>query len=55
MDLNKDFIGRISDTAKAYDAETDMTRRVALGAKLDEMADLLSEGQLRQVSKMLMR
>ena len=53
MDLNQKFVDGLRAIAREYDAETNMPRRVALGQRLDEMAGMLSDGQLRQVSKML--
>lgn len=55
MDLNQKFVDGLRAIAREYDAETNMPSRVALGQRLDEMAGMLSDGQLRQVSKMLMR
>lgn len=55
MNLDQAFIGRLRAAAKAYDAEKDPSKRVALGAELDSLADMLGEGQLRQVVKILLR
>ena len=55
MNLTQDFIGQLRMTAKAYDAEKDQSKRAALGAELDRLADQLSEGQLRQVVKILLK
>ena len=55
MNLDQVFINRLRTAAKAYDAEKDLSRRAELGAELDKLADMLSEGQLRQVVKILLR
>lgn len=55
MNLDQSFIGRLRAAAKAYDAEKDPSKRVALGEEFDGLADMLSEGQLRQVVKILLR
>lgn len=55
MDLTKEHINSLGATAKAYDAETDMGKRVTLGAHLDELAEPLSAGQLKQVVKIINR
>lgn len=55
MDLTKEYINTLGAAAKAYDAETDMGKRVTLGARLDELAEPLSAGQLKQVAKIINR
>lgn len=55
MNLTPDIIKTICDAAKAYDAATDADERASLGAKLDALADQLSDGQLKQVCKMVNR
>lgn len=55
MTLDQSFIGQLRSTAKAYDAEHDPAKRAALGKEIDRMADMLSEGQLRQVVKILLK
>lgn len=55
MNLTNEFINDIRAAAKAYDGATDPEERRAQGARLDALADQLSEGQLKQVAKMIMR
>lgn len=55
MNLDNEYIGRLRAAAKAYDAETRPEKRTELGAALDALAEPLSEGQLRQVAKMVNR
>lgn len=55
MNLTPEYIKQVADAAKAYDNAKDAQERVALGARLDALADNLSEGQTKQVARMLMR
>lgn len=56
MTLTNDYLDKIRDVAKAYDAETiDLDRRVLLGQEFDRLTDKLSDGQLKQVTKILRR
>ena len=55
MNLDQDFIGNLRTAAKAYDAENDPSKRAALGVELDRLANQLSEGQIRQVVKILLK
>ena len=55
MNITPDFVKTLSATAKAYDAETDMDKRRVLGARLDELSAALSDGQIKQVVKMMYR
>lgn len=55
MDLTTDFVNSIRAAAKAYDGATTPDERRTNGERLDALAAQLSEGQLRQVCKMIMR
>lgn len=55
MNLGQDFIGKLRTAAEAYDAEKEPSKRAALGAELDRLAAQLSEGQLRQIVKILLK
>ena len=55
MNLTPDFVEEVRKTARAYDGATTPDERRAQGARLDALADQLSEGQLKQVAKMIMR
>lgn len=55
MNLNKEYIQQMHKVAKAYDAEKDGTKRAALGAQLDALAEPLSDKQIDQAVKMLNR
>ena len=55
MNLTNEFINDIRAAAKAYDGATTPDDRRAQGARLDALADKLSEGQLKQVVKMIQR
>ena len=55
MTLDQGYIDELRAKAKQYDAEQDSSKRTALGAELDRLADQLSEGQLRQVVKILLK
>ena len=53
MDLTRDYIDKVIVAAKAYDAETDTVKRHQLGQTLDQLANSLSEGQIRQLLKIM--
>ena len=53
MDLTRDYIGKVIVAAKAYDAETDILKRHQLGQTLDQLTNPLSEGQVRQLLKIM--
>ena len=53
MNLTRDYIDKIIVAAKAYDAETDMAKRSQLGQTLDQLANPLSDGQIRQLLKIM--
>lgn len=55
MNLTNEFVEEVRKTARAYDGATNPDERRAQGARLDALADQLSEGQLKQVAKMIMR
>lgn len=55
MTLTEDFIKKVMDAAKAYDKATDIHERTSLGIRFDALIDELSEGQLKQVAKRLIR
>ena len=55
MNLTNEFIEEVRKTARAYDGATDPDERRSQGAKLDALADQLSDGQVKQVCKMIMR
>ncbi len=54
MNLTREYCDEIVKVAKKYDKATGEERK-ALGRKLDELANPLSEGQLRQVAKIVAR
>lgn len=55
MNLTYEFVEEVRNIARAYDGATAPDERRAQGARLDALADQLSEGQLKQVAKMIMR
>lgn len=55
MNLTPDFVEEVSKTARAYDGATTPDERRAQGARLDALADQLSEGQIKQVVNRLNR
>ena len=55
MNLTNEFRNDIRAAFKAYDGATTPDERRAQGSRLDTLADQLSEGQLKQVAKMIMR
>ena len=55
MNLTNEFVEEVRKTARAYDGATTPDERRAQGARLDALADQLSEGQLKQVAKMIQR
>ena len=55
MNLTREFVEGMRSVARQYDAEKDMEKRKVIGLRLDAMADQLSDGQLSQVAKMIMR
>lgn len=55
MTLTNEFVEEVRKTVRAYDGATTPDERRAQGARLDALADLLSEGQLKQVARMIMR
>lgn len=55
MNLTPEFVNEIRAAARAYDGATTPDERRAQGARLDALADQLSEGQIKQVCKMITR
>ena len=55
MNLTPEFVNDIRAAAKAYDGATTPDERRAQGARLDALADQLSDGQLKQVCKIIER
>lgn len=55
MNLTPEFINEVRATAKAYDGEADATKRAELGSRLDSLAERLSDGQVKQVIKIISR
>ena len=53
MDITRDYIDKVIVAAKAYDVETDILKRHQLGQTLDQLANPLSEGQVRQLLKIM--
>ena len=48
-----DAVEVLRPLCKEYDAAQDMPTRIAIGDKLDAVGAQLSEGQLKQVTKLL--
>lgn len=55
MNITKEFVEEVRKSARAYDGATTPSERVALGARLDALAGQLSDGQIKQIRKMIMR
>lgn len=55
MNITPEFINELRATAKAYDGEADATKRAELGARIDSLAERLSDGQVKQVIKIISR
>ena len=53
MNLTRDYIDKVIVAAKTYDAETDIAKRSQLGQTLDQLANPLSDGQIRQLIKIM--
>lgn len=55
MNLTPDFIAEVRKAARAYDGATTPDDRIMQGARLDAIAEQLSDGQLKQVCKIINR
>lgn len=55
MNITKEFVEEVRKTARAYDGATAPADRITQGARLDALADQLSDGQLKQVAKIINR
>lgn len=55
MNLTPELVNDIRAAAKAYDGATTHEERKAQGARLDALAEQLSDGHIKQVAKMIMR
>lgn len=55
MNITPELVKDIRAAAKAYDGATTHEERKAQGARLDALAEQLSDGQIKQVAKMIQR
>ena len=49
MNITEEYLQRVENAAKAYDAEHEPTRRAELGRQFDDLTAPLSDGQIKQV------
>lgn len=54
MNIDRKFVDRVCAACKAYDGAADMPTRIARGGELDALVAPLSEGQMRQLVKIVM-
>lgn len=55
MNITKEFVDEVRKTARAYDGATTPADRMTQGARLDALADQLSDGHLKQICKIINR
>lgn len=55
MDITKALVAEVKAAAKRYDGAPDIDSRISAGRDLDALVDGLSEGQLKQMAKLIRR
>lgn len=55
MDITKDLVTEVKAAAQRYDSAPDIDSRISAGRDLDALVDGLSDGQLKQMTKLIRR
>lgn len=55
MNITNDFVDSVRKLCRDYDRAPDMPTRIALGDRLDAVGAQLSDGQVRQLVKILQK
>ena len=55
MNITNDFVDDVKKLCREYDGAEDMPTRIALGDRLEAEARKLSDGQIRQLVKMVQK
>lgn len=53
MNIDRAYVDKVCAACKAYDKAADMPTRIARGGELDALVAPLSEGQMRQLVKIV--